>query len=364
MGCVQSQDATRRRHRDEVNREKLRRLATFKEEALEREAAEWLEADDESRAVSRPPRHDAINPWRVAPPPDKPAWRSGKRKTGDVRFVDEEDVVYTPTNDDVGPQLFREMHFTGGEFSDMFRERKLLAIKAARYVRQHPNDLFNADGTPKPVVPGESRRGMGISPWEQAILGNRHARNERIAREHQKIFKYQRQASAAAKGWEISDSGRRVTPPTNASTSSDDSKSKEVPATLYDAVAQHATNETSCVFQINQENAAAAHELAVKEHELLVAAQSEDKPRADIFTRLSGRPGERRAKCRAKAKRRGDTKLHPTRRDEDASCRDEDGCDPDDDPLEHVHTDQFVNLIRADSFNNHEASRAPGETSP
>ena len=132
----------------------------------------------------------------------------------------------------------------------------------------------------------------------------------------------------------------------------------------YDAVAQHATKETSCVFQINQENAAAAHELAVKEHELLVAAQSEDKPRADIFTRLSGRPGERRAKCRAKAKRRGDTKLHPTRRDEDASCRDEDGCDPDDDPLEHVHTDQFVNLIRADSFNNHEASRAPGETSP
>lgn len=56
-------------------------------------------------------------------------------------------------------------------------------------MRQHPNDLFNADGTPKPVVPGESRRGMGISPWEQAILGNRHARNERIAREHQKIFK-------------------------------------------------------------------------------------------------------------------------------------------------------------------------------
>ena len=38
--------------------------------------------------------------------------------------------------------------------------------------------LDKKTGEPVPVVAGESRRGLGIGPYEQAILGNRKARDD------------------------------------------------------------------------------------------------------------------------------------------------------------------------------------------
>ena len=43
-------------------------------------------------------------------------------------------------------------------------------------MRRHPDKVLDKKGEPVPVVEGESRRGLGIGPYEQAILGNRKAR--------------------------------------------------------------------------------------------------------------------------------------------------------------------------------------------
>ena len=45
-------------------------------------------------------------------------------------------------------------------------------------MRRHPDKVLDKKGEPVPVVEGESRRGLGIGPYEQAILGNRKARND------------------------------------------------------------------------------------------------------------------------------------------------------------------------------------------
>ena len=46
-------------------------------------------------------------------------------------------------------------------------------------MRRHPDKVLDKKtGEPVPVVAGESRRGLGIGPYEQAILGNRKARDD------------------------------------------------------------------------------------------------------------------------------------------------------------------------------------------
>ena len=97
----------------------------------------------------------------------------------------------------MGPNLSREVYWTRAEFDTMMRERKLLAIKAARFMRRHPDKVLDKKtGEPVPVVAGESRRGLGIGPYEQAILGNRKARDDRIRRYNNRIFELHRAASS------------------------------------------------------------------------------------------------------------------------------------------------------------------------
>ena len=133
--------------------------------ALEYEIQRWMEADEECRALQTDVTFDPRESSRRQSQPRG----FDLEGSGKVRFAtDHVTVVPMPTLEEMGPHLAKEVFYSQSDFDRMMTERKKLSIKAAKFARQH--ELFDDKGTPVPVDKGESRRGMGIEPWEQAIL--------------------------------------------------------------------------------------------------------------------------------------------------------------------------------------------------
>jgi len=315
--------------------------------ALEYEIARWMEADAECRGlqtdVTFDPRESSR---RQSQPRGFEAWSGGERH---VRFAtDHVTVVPMPTLEEMGPHLTKEVFYSQSDFDRMMTERKKLSVKAAQFARQH--ELFDDKGTPVPVDKGESRRGMGIEPWEQAILGSRKARNERIKRYNAQIVKLHLQATkSVADPWASED-------PSNPSGALDE----------YTFVAAKANEMDTTIYRINHESAQKAHELAEKDHRLVSEGSGDSAakvPQANIFTQLAHlrHPGFARSTARAKPRQNS----FRTRRDDEHSSGYDSDCSrhSDDSNYESLDADQFHRLLRADSFNNHAEALSVSESS-
>ena len=170
MGCATSKTAPQKKRR---RPSKLDAVKEQQAQELDLEIEKWMAADKECRTLC----------CTTAPDPressQKPAFDDDAAGRLVQFAVDSIKVVVMPTAEEMGPNLSREVYWTRAEFDTMMRERKLLAIKAARFMRRHPDKVLDKKtGEPVPVVAGESRRGLGIGPYEQAILGNRKARDD------------------------------------------------------------------------------------------------------------------------------------------------------------------------------------------
>ena len=310
--------------------------------ALEYEIQRWMEADEECRAlqtdVTFDPRESSR---RQSQPRGFDAAGSGK-----VRFAtDHVTVVPMPTLEEMGPHLTKQVFYSQSDFDRMMTERKKLSVKAARFARQH--DLFDKSGTPVPVDKGESRRGMGIEPWEQAILGSRKARNERIKRYNAQIVKLHVQATkSVADPWASED-------PSNPAGALDE----------YTYVAAKANEMDATIYKMNHESAERAHALAEKDHRLVSEGSGDSAahvPKASIFTQLAHLPHPGFARTPARAKPRRESV--PTRRDDSSGYDSDCSRHSDDSNYESLDADQFHRLLRADSFNNHAEATLPGRS--
>mmetsp|Transcript_24241 Transcript_24241/g.72741 ORF Transcript_24241/g.72741 Transcript_24241/m.72741 type:complete len:368 (+) Transcript_24241:168-1271(+) len=222
-------------------------------EELAADEQNWLAADAECRAIG--PRRD--DERRNAE--DSTRDESAKRRR--VAFDDAREVTYIPCLDDYGKRLLRETFWESDEFDRMFKERRLLAIKNAKAKLAGKNSHDD----------NESRRGLGIDPWEEKLLGRRAVRNARKREERAKILAYQKTVSQSGENWDY----------------------------VYEDVAAKAASPTSGAYRINHEAALAAARIAQKEHDELWA-------RSDSYSNLLKfrRASEDHYATPARAKRR------------------------------------------------------------
>jgi len=115
-------------------------------------------------------------------------------------------VHWIPALPDIGLRLRRELYWREEDFREFYKERRVLAIKAARFRLEHKGDPLTESCRDfkmiKELDDDESRRGMGIDPLEQKILGARaeRTRNRQRARSH--VMEVQRAHSADGEDWD------------------------------------------------------------------------------------------------------------------------------------------------------------------
>lgn len=199
-------------------------------------------------------------------------------------------------------------------------------------MRRHPDKVLDKKGTPVPVDAGESLCGLGIGPYEQAILGNRKARNARIKRYNDRIFALHRQASSAdnAEDWDA------------CRPESCEGLEAHRVCDEYSFVAAKANDLDSTVYNISKRNLEGAHKLTEEEHR---KRDTRDHFKRRAAARLAKSPV--RALRKSQRSARKNEKLFP-----DGAVPVSPGAE---EHLAAIHYESFDHrLLRADSFDDFE----------